>query len=330
MKNYTDKVKFTPILSLNKPSPRGGVLFLFLSILIPSAIAEDIPIALLHIDTISVYCGRINSKNIEVDFLNLKGPMILSTAIWIPPYINGSENALHYVKEMQQCLFEKIKGKGIVVIREKGDLNKVLSEKRVGIIFTIEGGEAIENLQNISILKEMGIKGISLTWSRDNKLASAHNTKNDLGLTKMGKEAVKLLNDAKIMIDISHASDRTIEDILKVTKFPVYASHSNSRKICNTKRNLSDEQIKDIAKSGGIIGISFHSTHLTQNRDSSVEDILTHIRHIRAIAGSGHIALGSDFDGNIRTPANLKNVEEIQNITKGLRAENWTEEEIEG
>jgi membrane dipeptidase len=297
----------------------------------PSVIAEDIPLALTHIDTISVYCGKIKSRGVEVDFLKIKGSLILSTAIWIPPNINGSENAINYVWQMKNCILKKISNNNnITIIENQDDIKKVIAQKRIGIIFTVEGGEPIEDLRNIKKIKEMGIKGISLTWSRDNTLASAHNTNNDYGLTEKGKSAIELLNQAKIMIDISHASDKTIEDILRLSKSPIYASHSNSRTICNTKRNLTDEQIKKIAKNGGIIGISFHSQHLTHKKESYIDDVFAHIKHIKEIAGSKSIALGSDFDGHINTPVDLKNVEEIQNLVKKLKAENWTDEEIEG
>lgn len=328
MKNYTDKTK--PIRS-EIASLIWIIFFAMLFFLNLSANAEDIPIALTHIDTISVYCGKIKSRGVEVDFLKMKGPLILSTAIWIPPNIDGSENAINYVWQMKNCILKKISNNNnITIIENQADIKKVIAQKRIGIIFTVEGGEPIENLDNIRILKELGIKGISLTWSRDNTLASAHNSNNDYGLTEKGKKAIGLLNQARIMIDISHASDKTIEDILRLSKSPIYASHSNSRTICTTNRNLTDEQIKKIAKNGGIIGLSFHSQHLTQKEESFIDDVFAHIKHIKEIAGSESIALGSDFDGHINTPADLKNIEEIQNLIKKLKAENWTDEEIEG
>ncbi|MCX7957681.1 MAG: membrane dipeptidase, partial [Deltaproteobacteria bacterium] len=167
------------------------------------------------------------------------------------------------------------------------------------------------------------------TWSRDNSLASAHNTKNDSGLSQKGKEAVKLLNKNKIMIDVSHASDMTVEDILKYSSSPVYASHSNTRNICKSNRNLTDNHIAKIASKGGIIGINFHSPHLSCKNESSVDDVYRHIVHIRKIAGVKAIALGSDFDGHISPPKDLKGLDNISALIKKLKSENWTEEEIE-
>ncbi len=304
-------------------------IFLLLIICISDLNAKEIPVALTHIDTISVYCQKIKSDNIEVDFLNEKGVLLLSTAIWIPRSINGPEKALQYTKELKACLDAKIKGSNnIIIVRGKSDIDKVISEKKVGLIMTLEGGEPLEDIKNIESINELGIKAVSLTWSRDNSLACAHNTKNDTGLSDKGKEIVRLLNKHKIMIDVSHASDKTIEDILFTSEAPVYASHSNARSICKSDRNLTDEQIKKIAKGGGIIGINFHSPHLSCKSESSVDDIYKHIAYIRKIAGVKSIAIGSDFDGHIKTPSDIKGLKDISAIIRKLRSENWTEEEI--
>lgn len=304
------------------------VLLIFL--LVSSTYAGDLPIALTHIDTISVYCQKIKSNNIQVDFLNYEKPMILSTAIWIPRYVNGATKALEYTKELRNCILKKIDGKeNILVVKDNKDINTALKEKKIAIIFTLEGGEPLEDISNIKILNDLEIKGVSLTWSRDNSLACAHNTKKDTGLSKKGIDAVRELNRYRIMIDVSHSSDKTIEDILKISSAPVYASHSNSRSICPNNRNLTDEQIKKIALKGGVIGINFHSPHLSCSSKSSVEDIYKHIKHIRDIAGHKSIVLGSDFDGDIKNPIDIKGINDIKVLIKKLKLENWTEAEIE-
>lgn len=287
-------------------------------------------VALTHIDTISVYCDRIRSNTLEVDFLNIELPMLLMAAIWIPPSVKGADSGIKYTEDLIQCAIKKISGhKNIVIVKTPQQAKTAISQKKTGIIFSLEGGEPIEDINNIPLIKSLGIRAVSLTWSRDNSLASAHNTKDDRGLSDKGKEVIRLLNHNKIMIDVSHASDKTIDDILKVSEAPIFASHSNSRRLCNSKRNLTDRQIKDIAQKGGIIGISFHSPHLSCRKESSIEDVYKHIDHIREIGGIEAIAIGSDFDGNISAPNDLQYISDISNLVKKLKSENWTDEQIE-
>ena len=303
---------------------------LLLLIFFCKAWGEEIPLALTHIDTISVYCNKIKSDHIQVDFLNLDSTLLLSTALWIPKSIDGDKEAMRYVRELLTCLAQKIKGKdNIKILKSSKDIDSIIKGHKIGLIITIEGGEPIEDLNNIVRIKELGIRGISLTWSRDNSLATAHNTDRKTGLTEKGIKAVKMLNENGIMIDVSHASDMTIEDILKYSIAPIYASHSNSRAVCNNNRNLTDDQIKKIVSKGGIIGINFHSPHLSCSSNSTVNDIYLHIKHIRDIAGVEAIAIGSDFDGHIISPKGVEDINGIDLLIKKLREENWTEYEIE-
>ncbi len=332
MKNYTAKprLKISCLSDIKKTIAVSLFWLIFNLIISANIFANTLPIALTHIDTISVYCKKIVSEKMQVDFLNIGGPMLLMTSIWIPRSINGADSAMQYSEELINCAKSKIKDhKNIAIIKTPQDAKDAITSKKIGIIFSLEGGEPLENLDNISKLKSLGIKAISLTWSRDNLLASAHNTKNDKGLSKSGIEVIKLMNKLGIMIDVSHASDKTIDDILKISTSPIFASHSNSRTICNSDRNLTDSQIIQIARKGGIIGINFHSPHLSCNKSSSIEDIYKHIEHIKKIAGTGAVALGSDFDGHIISPVDLKDINDMNLLIKKLKSENWTDDQIE-
>lgn len=322
------------IFSSVKISKISVLWFLIGEILILSPLLADPTeyptVALTHIDTISVYCGRIRSETTQVDFLNTELPMLLMAAIWIPPSVKGADAGMKYTEDLIKCAIKKIGDhKNIVIVKTPQQAKTVISQKKTGIILSLEGGEPIEDINNIPLIKSLGIRAVSLTWSRDNSLASAHNTKNDRGLSNKGKEVVRLLNHNKIMIDVSHASDKTIDDILKISKAPIFASHSNSRRLCNLRRNLTDRQIKDIAQGGGIIGISFHSPHLSCKKESSIEDVYKHIDHIRKIGGIEAVAIGSDFDGHILAPNDLQDISDINNLVRKLKLENWTDEQIE-
>ena len=122
------------------------------------------------------------------------------------------------------------------------------------------------------------------------------------GLTKFGIELVKSMEDMGIIVDVSHLSDGGFYDVLKYTKKPFVASHSNARSISNVARNLSDEMIKKLAERGGLAGINFCSNFIqpTPYKEPTftyIDDIVKHIKHIKNVGGINSIALGSDFDG---------------------------------
>ncbi|MBI5525450.1 MAG: membrane dipeptidase [Deltaproteobacteria bacterium] len=121
------------------------------------------------------------------------------------------------------------------------------------------------------VLFVVGLSGAAV--AEEGKLASAHNTKDDKGLSERGKKVVVEMNRLGMMVDLSHASDKTVEGVLGASKAPVYASHSNCRSVTNVTRNLTDGQIELIAK-----------------------------------GGPGVVAIGADYDGRIKTPTSLGNV----------------------
>jgi membrane dipeptidase len=172
---------------------------------------------------------------------------------------------------------------------------------------------------------------MSVTWNNDNELGCGAETKNDTGLTELGINYVKKLNQLGIIIDVSHSSEKSFWDIISITEKPAIASHSNVFELCNCKRNLKDNQIKAIAENGGVIGICFYSDFLNSNKKASVTDIVEHIKYIRKLVGINYIGLGSDFDGmEIQKTANgVDNISRINNITKELKLQGFKNEEID-
>ncbi|HBC83947.1 MAG TPA: dipeptidase, partial [Clostridiales bacterium] len=209
--------------------------------------------------------------------------------------------------------------------------NKTVDEKKIGILLTIENGSAISgNIENIEKLYEKGIRVMSVTWNEDNDLGCGALTKNDKGLTKLGKEYIKKLEEKKIIIDVSHSSQKTFWDITKCTSASIVATHSCVYSICNHPRNLKDEQIIEIANRKGIIGICFASNFLNQSGKSNSDDIINHIKYIKDLVGIDYIGLGSDFDGVDfdDMPSDIRGIKDIYKLDKKMKIEGFTEEEI--
>lgn len=174
----------------------------------------------------------------------------------------------------------------------------------ISIFLTLEDGRPIgEDLTRLENLYEMGFRLVTLTWNKENSIGYPNSfDKNDMrkGLKKFGFEVIELMNSLGMVIDVSHLSDGGFYDVIETSTKPIIASHSNARALSPHPRNLSDDMIKKIAESGGVIGLNFLGNFLnkdiTQNQ-STIKVMIEHLKHIRNIGGAEVLALGTDFDG---------------------------------
>ena len=285
-----------------------------------------------HCDTLKEAWKRdlsLDSTLLNFNIMDTKTPMIQMMAIYISPEEaeNGFEVAEKVIAKFER---EKENHKNIVQIYNREDIEKVRDDK-IGIILTAENGSIIQgNLNNIDKLYDKGIRIMSIVWNEQNDLASGALTKEDKGLTKLGIEYVKYLNKKNILIDVSHASEKTFWDTIKYTTKPVVATHSCAYNICNHPRNLKDNQIRQIAKREGIIGIPFCSQFLNRTGKANIQDIIKHIKYIKKLVGIDYVGIGSDFDGLDEEDilADMKSVKDIWKLEKELKKENFTKQEI--
>lgn len=194
---------------------------------------------------------------------------------------------------------------------------------------TLEGSWCLQGkVASIDSYYATGIRMIGLTWQDDHDFATSWTYYGHVGLTAIGRQAVQRMNQLGIIVDVSHMSDRAVEDVLSVAKAPVFASHSNARAVCDHPRNLKDDQIRKIAATGGIVGINFYTLHLRKKGKATVADVVQHIKHIRDVGGIDCIGLGSDFDGINKGPEGLETSAELPNLRKALEDEGFTASEI--
>jgi membrane dipeptidase len=152
------------------------------------------------------------------------------------------------------------------------------------------------------------------------------------GLSATGRQFVEQVHAAGGVIDVSHASDATVADVVALARsavVPVVATHSNARALASHSRNLSDEQLRAIADLGGVVGVNFHGPYLCTGRAPTMEDVVRHVRHMVRVAGVEHVAIGSDFEGGIREPPGLEDVRGLPRLAAHLRAAGLPRPEIE-
>lgn len=258
-------------------------------------------------------------------------PIIQMTATFIhPKYKYPFQRACDIIKHFERQM--KKYDKELVQVKTKEDIETVKNENKIGCLLTIENGEAIENkLENVDYFYAKGVRLMSITWNEDNLLGCGASTKQDNGLTEFGKQYIKKLNNKKIIVDVSHSSQNTFWDTMKVSERPVVATHSCCYSLCQHPRNLKDEQIKAIARNGGIIGICYCTAFLSETEIASTKEIAKHIAYVTNLVGIEYVGLGSDFDGleKENIPTDLKNIGQIDNLIQALENIGFYQNEIE-
>lgn len=206
---------------------------------------------------------------------------------------------------------------------------------KVSAFLTIEDGRAVQgDMAKLEKYYGMGFRLISLTWNNENCFGSPNSYDPEVmnrGLSDFGKEAVVRMNELGMLIDVSHLSDGGFWDVVKLTKKPFVASHSNCRAISAHKRNLTDDMIKAIGQNGGAIGINFGPEFLNEDLtrvESTVQLMSKHISRMKDIGGIDCIALGSDFDG-IHGELQVSASDKMGLIFDRLHWDGFTDAEIE-
>ena len=164
-----------------------------------------------------------------------------------------------------------------------------------GALLSIEGLHPLEGkLANLDKLYAAGFRMAGLTHFFDNDLAGSMHGLKKGGLTPLGRQVVTAMEAKGMVVDIAHCSNACVADILKMARRPVVSSHGGVQATCKVNRNLSDEQIRGVAATGGLVGIGYWDAAIC---DTSPASIAKAMKHVRDLVGINHVALGSDYDG---------------------------------
>ncbi|PKP06894.1 MAG: hypothetical protein CVU10_04875 [Bacteroidetes bacterium HGW-Bacteroidetes-5] len=242
--------------------------------------------------------------------------------------------ATEYVKEQLSKFRSYVESYPTVSIAYNSeDLLRNKKERITSVVLAIENGYAIaKDISNLEMFRDMGVRAITLCHNLNNEICDASMDKQSEhnGLSAFGIEVVKEMNRLGIIIDLSHASTKTLFDVLKVSKNPVMASHSGVYSIKNHNRNLKDNEMRAIADAGGLIQIATGRFFLSElPKDSvNVSHIADHIDYAKKIVGIDHIGIGTDFDGGGGV-VGLENASKMKNLTIELLRRGYSESELE-
>lgn len=216
------------------------------------------------------------------------------------------------------------------IARTPDDLLRLKQVGKKAIFLGIENGYALgKDVNNVRKFRDMGVSYITLCHNGDNDLCDSARGKGEWkGLSPLGKQMVAEMNRLGVMVDISHAAESTFYDVLACSRYPIIASHSSARALCNHPRNLTDDQLKAIAGQGGVVQLCLYKGFINEEAEkASVSDAIRHINHMVDLIGVEHVGIGSDFDGDGEL-IGCRASNELINITMHLLKEGYSETDI--
>lgn len=230
------------------------------------------------------------------------------------------------------------------IVRNYDDLINSIETGKLAIIIGIEGLNFInDDIKIIDALYMFGVRHVSLTWNEENNLATGINGNPCRGLTQKGVDIIKRLEKLGVIIDVSHANEKTFWDIYETTEKPFIASHSNCRSLCDVKRNLNDQQLRAVSEIGGVVGLNAFGDFVSSEPNKrDLKHLVNHLDHMVNIMGIDHVGFGFDIydyltdetiekftDNSFDGILNFENITKTSNIINELKLRGYTAEDIE-
>lgn len=230
------------------------------------------------------------------------------------------------------------------VSRSYSDMMNARSEGKMYAFIGLEGLKSIgEDLDLIDEFYQFGARHAGLTWNEENPLATGALGTPERGLTDVGRRAVRKIQDLGMILDVSHLNDASFRDLLDTATGPVVATHSNCRALCNRPRNLMDDQLKELARTGGVVGLNSFNEFVHMEEDKqTLENLVKHLVHMVEVMGIDHVGFGFDFSEFVEgdtlgsfssqsTPftIGLEDASYVPNVIEEMKRVGFHEDEIE-
>lgn len=309
----------------------------------------------MHCDTIGSMYGRrkksgktegLYENELHIDIRKMiKGDYLLQNfAMFV--HLEETHKPFEEAMEMIDLYYQELEEnkEWIAPVYSFQDIVNNQANGKMSAMLTIEEGEVLQgNLAYLRDFYRLGVRMIALTWNFDNQIGYPNLTKingeadwtlrSEKGLTEFGIETIQEMEHLGMLVDVSHLSDGGFWDVLRYTKQPFVASHSNAAAVQNICRNLTDEMLKALGERGGVSGLNFCPRFVTENAgekcaEEMLDGMAAHLRHMADVGGIEVCALGSDFDG-IATNIGLPDASCMQQLVGALKKKGFHESEIE-
>ena len=228
-------------------------------------------------------------------------------------------------KELHDCFVREMAENANCVkqCRTGIEVDAVTAAGKCAAILSIEGADLLEcQIDRIKTAADWGIRFLNPVWNRANILSGTNMEDTSRGLSPYGREFIREMEANRIYADVSHISDSGFWDILRMTRRPVVASHSNSRTLRDHPRNLTDDMFRAIRETGGVVGINLYRNFVG---DDQMETLLRHIEHFLNLGGEKTVCIGGDLDGCEVLAGGLRGIEDIPKIYDALCARGYSQ-----
>lgn len=267
-------------------------------------------------------------QNYDANGADTDNITLLTVAQLQPPRTWGSllERSLFHAAKLDRAAAAS--NGGLRVVRTPAELDALLADRAagrqvVGGLLSIEGLHNMESkLANLDKLHAAGFRMAGLAHFFDNELAGSMHGIAKGGLTPLGRATVRRMEQLGMVVDIAHASHRSVAEILAMARRPVVSSHGGVQAVCKVNRNLTDAEIRGVARTGGVIGIGYWDAAICGTEPAKVAAA---IAHVRDLVGIDHVGLGSDFDGAVTTGFDTS---QLVYVTQALVDRGFTPDEI--
>lgn len=239
-------------------------------------------------------------------------------------------------REYADLIFDKIEdtilsdSRYIAHARSEADIRRNKRNGQRSLLTGIENGLAIEDdINNVQHFANRGITYITLCHNGDNHICDSarHSLNTHGGVSPFGAQVIAEMNRLGLMVDLSHAGEKSFYDALQISRTPIVCSHSNSRALCDVPRNITDDQMRALAAAGGVCQITLYNGFLRTDGNATITDAIRHLEHAIDIMGIEHVGLGTDFDGDGGIPG-LADASELVNFTKALLRRRYSESDM--
>ena len=275
------------------------------------ALHKEYPVVDAHLDLAGEILLRNKAgetdviRNYYLDNWKKAGIRLVVSSIYVPTNVlreAGTEGAWKDALAQIEALRADCEGMPeIFVVRCKKDLERIEEGNKIGILIYMEGLDCIgTEKERLLELHKLGVRGASLTWSRENDLATGCCKAGEYrqitgGLTELGKEVVRLMEEMHWFVDVSHLNDDGFEDVAEITKNPFLATHSCAKAVYDNYRNLTDAQMEKLAAKGGVMGLNACRLITGSQKGNHLEMLCRHAEYEIGKVGREHIGFGFDL-----------------------------------
>lgn len=239
----------------------------------------------------------------------------------------ANRNAHHILDQIEGMVADN--ADALEIARTPEDLYALKGQGKKTIMTGVENGYAVgKDINNVKKFRDRGVVYMTLCHNGDNDICdSARGNTEHNGVSQFGEQVIREMNRVGMMVDLSHASEKSFFDALEISTVPIVCSHSSSKALCNHPRNLTDGQLLALTRKGGVAQVTLYEGFLRADGKASILDAVEHIRHMVRVMGIEHVGIGTDFDGDGGVPG-IASASEVINLTRMLLRKNFSEQDL--